>query len=312
MLHLALAHRPTVVGLSAASVVAAALHLPDAADRVLDADRRGPGAGERRAARRARASRSPTPVLDRVEQMIRRARARSDRHDRERGRGRRRLRARRPRRRRRRQPRQHPAAADAEGRADAVERADRDGSAPPALGHPGRDRPRERVGRQQPDESVPLGRRRQRRRRGLLRSRFAARTSSESQRRRAGRPRTCSTRCRASPTPASAATKAVRSWRCASIARRRRCSASAPRRSPTRSGPTSPARRRRCSAQGGNEYPIIVRLREDERQVIDRRRGRADQHAAGPGDAGQEPDARRERRSARCRFSGRTSSASRS
>ena len=36
-------------GCSGASVVAAAVDLPDAADRVRDADRRGPGAGERRA-----------------------------------------------------------------------------------------------------------------------------------------------------------------------------------------------------------------------------------------------------------------------
>ena len=41
----------------------------------------------------------------------------------------------------------------------------------------------------------------------------------------AGAPKTCSTRCRASPTRGSAATKDVRSWRCASIARRRRSSA---------------------------------------------------------------------------------------
>ena len=74
--------------------------------------------------------------------------------------------------------------------------------------------------------------------------------------------------CPASPTRASAATKAGPSWRSASIARRRRCSASAPRPSPTRSAPTSPARRRRCSARQGNEYPIIVRLREDERQDV--------------------------------------------
>ena len=93
-------------------------------------------------------------------------------------------------------------------------------------------------------------------------------------------PRTCSTRCRASPTRASGATKAARSWRCASTARRPRCSASAPRRSRTRSAPTSPARRRRMFREAGNEYPIIVRLREDERQDVDRRRRRAGQHAA--------------------------------
>ena len=63
----------------------------------------------------------------------------------------------------RRQPRQHPAAAHAEGRAEAFERADRLRSAPAAVGHPGRDRARQRLGRQQPDEPLPLGRRRLRR-----------------------------------------------------------------------------------------------------------------------------------------------------
>ena len=52
ILHLALAHRPTVIGLSAASIVGGGAALSAVVDRVLDADRRGPGPGEHRAAPR--------------------------------------------------------------------------------------------------------------------------------------------------------------------------------------------------------------------------------------------------------------------
>ena len=48
--------------------------------------------------------------------------------------------------------------------------------------------------------------------------------------------------------------------------------------------------------QGGKEYPIVVRLREDERQNVDRRRQRARQHGGRRRDAGEEPDAHRRRR----------------
>ena len=105
---------------------------------------------------------------------------------------------------------------DAEGRAHAVERADRHGPAPPAVGHPRRDHPRQRVGRQQPAEPVPLGRRRTAAA-AACRSRSAARTwTTRSGWRR--RRRSCSTRCPASPTRASAATKGGPSSPCASIA----------------------------------------------------------------------------------------------
>ena len=103
----------------------------------------------------------------------------------------------------------------------------------------------------------------------------------------------------------------ARSWRCASIAPKAALlGVSATDASRTPSAPTSPAPRRRCSAQDGNEYPIIVRLREDERQNVDRRRRRAGQHAGGPGAAGEEPDARRGRGRSGRRSSARTSSAS--
>ena len=49
LLHTSLNHRPTVVAVAAASVVAAAADLPHAADRVRDAGRRRPGQRERRA-----------------------------------------------------------------------------------------------------------------------------------------------------------------------------------------------------------------------------------------------------------------------
>ena len=47
--------------------------------------------------------------------------------------------------------------------------------------------------------------------------------------------------------------------------------------------------------EAGKEYPIIVRLREDERQDADRRRQRAHLDRFGDGHAGQEPDAARRR-----------------
>ena len=56
---------------------------------------------------------------------------------------------------------QHPA--QAEGRAEALERSDRAGSAPSARRHSRRHRPRERVGRQPAAEPLPLGRQQRRR-----------------------------------------------------------------------------------------------------------------------------------------------------
>ncbi len=177
LLHLALAHRPTVVGLSAASVVAAALIFPTLPTEFSTQTDEGQvqvnvelpqgtrievtdaGAGPDR-------GRWCTSCVPEATDVIVNAGGG--------GFGGRRRRSGR----RRRQPRQHPAPADAEGRADALERADRHRPAPAAVGHPGRDRPRQRVGRQQPDESLPLGRRQRRRGGGRLRSRSAARTST--------------------------------------------------------------------------------------------------------------------------------------
>jgi multidrug efflux pump subunit AcrB len=60
----------------------------------------------------------------------------------------------------------------------------------------------------------------------------------------------------------------------------------------------------------GNEYPIVVRLRESDRGRHQLDRQRAAQHAVRPGAAGEERHERRARPRAPCRSSGRTRSAS--
>ena len=138
--------------------------LPDAADRVHDADRRGTGQRERGAgAGNPDRNHRSGAATDRG--LARSARARSDDDHRPGRRWRRQFPGRR--RRRRRESRQHQHHVDAEGRADAVERADRPGSAAPASRHSRRGRPREPGGRQSGPHSPALGRRQQRRRPAL-------------------------------------------------------------------------------------------------------------------------------------------------
>ncbi len=218
LLHLALAHRPTVfaVGIAALVVVAVVL-LPRIGFELAAADRRGRGHGRRRAGRRARASRSPRRCCIGLEDGDHAARAGGDD-------------AHHPGRRRRRRLRRRLDATAATSTSGSCRRTSARARATRSRmdlrrqlsGIPGVDRPRPRLGRQQPDEPRPGRRRRRRppvardpRPRPRRRAQAVAQDAKDvldtdaGHRRRRG----------------SAATRAVRSWPCGSIATRRRCSA---------------------------------------------------------------------------------------
>ncbi len=93
-------------------------------------------------------------------------------------------------------------------------------------------------------------------------------------------------------------------------ARRRRSSACRSPAWPTRSARASAARRRRSSASRGNEYPIIVRLREEDRGRVEDISDILLSTRAGPGHRGEEPHDRRATSRARPRSSARIRSAS--
>ena len=148
------------------------------------------------------------------------------------------------------------------------------------------------VGRQQPVESVPV-RRQQRRRPAVARNprRQPGRCAQGGAggegpaRHRAGRGR-----CPARPRRRTSGAGGCSRSRQGGAARRQhhhgREHASAR---------TSPARRRRCSARAARNIPIIVRLREDQRQAVGDVSDVLVSTPQGTGAAGEEPDARRRR-----------------
>ena len=292
LLHLALSHRPIVVGLAVASVVVAAIILPTLPTELATQADEGQVQVSVELAQGTRIE-VTDPVLQRVEAAIREIRAGSDRHHHQR--------------------RAAAASAPAVPAAASVNRGSSSCSSSPRTSAPvranrspwtcGASCPAFRasssapvaVGRQQPVEPLPVGRQQGRRPSLARNSRREPRRCAQG---RAGARKTCWTRCRASPMPVWDATMgrpelAVRVDRAkAALLRRERAPPS-----PTRSAPTSPAHRRRSSVRtarnirsscGSRGRPAAERHRDVNDVLISTPQR--------PGAAGEEPDAGRGRR----------------
>src|SRR4051812_39812243 len=316
LLHLALSHRDSVVGAAAVPFPIAIVILPtlptaappravasrlggrrgrgvvrdrdghpaDAPDRARHPGRRGAGAGLRRA-RPGHAHRDHRSGPGSHRERHQGIRPRTDRSDHAGWPDQPRLRWAR---RQLGQPRQPAAAAQAQGRTDPLERADRHGSAAAVVGDSRRHRPRLAVGRQQPVESFPVGRQQRRRPAGARDSRPEPGRRPEGGA-RGERPARHGARC---------GRRAPRARRCAARARRtdRHREGGAPRPQSLRRREHHAHQRRR---HPGGALPPGRTGVSDHRPPQggsapgDRRhQRRARQHAAGPGDAGKEPDAR--------------------
>jgi multidrug efflux pump subunit AcrB len=185
LLHKALAHRPTVLAISAASVVAAIFVFPLLSTEFSTQADEGQVQVNVELAQGTRIE-ITGPVLDRVEAAINELVPEATSLIVNAGGGGRVRWARRWRTRRRRfgQSRQHSDPPRPEGRADAFERADRDRPPARAVRHSRRDHPRQSVRRQRPAQSISVGRRQQRRRPPLTRN--PGRESRRSEAARAG------------------------------------------------------------------------------------------------------------------------------